>query len=289
MLGSLKIFSKKIDPLYKLYLKVMNPENGITALNVLKSFSPFKPNSAGSYRVRSALTISTINNVFPSLENLLPFSSGIAIPTLNVDQFMDDPENLRSSLRLADSFNYYGSDKSTRHDYHKIYGPILNDFSSIKKILEVGLGTNNSDIVSTMGSSGKPGASLRAFRDFCPYADIYGADIDSRILFQEERIETYYVDQLSITSLRELASNTGTDFDLVIDDGLHSPDANINTLVLGLSIVKVNGWVVIEDIGQTAGHQALWVVTSTLLDQKRFKATLLKCKGAFVLAVQRIS
>lgn len=131
MLGSLRSSLKKIDLLYKLYIKVMNPENGITALNVLKSFSPFKPNSAGSYRVRSALTISTINNVFPSLENLLPFSSGIAIPTLNVDQFMDDPENLRSSLRLADSFNYYGSDKSTRHDYHKIYGPILNDFSSI--------------------------------------------------------------------------------------------------------------------------------------------------------------
>ena len=57
---------------------------------------------------------------------------------------------------------------------------------SVNKIFEIGLGTNNIDIVSTMGKKGHPGASLRAFRDFCPNAEIYGADFDSRILFQEK-------------------------------------------------------------------------------------------------------
>jgi hypothetical protein len=100
------------------------------------------------------------------------------------------------------------------------------------RLLEIGLGTNNPDVVSTMGASGKPGASLRAFRDFLPNARVFGADIDGRILFEEERILTYYVDQTRSISFDELADKLGNEgFDLVIDDGLHSPNANIATMI----------------------------------------------------------
>ena len=40
-----------------------------------------------------------------------------------------------------------------------------------------------------MGIKGKPGASVRAFRDYFDKAIIYGADIDSKILFFEKRIK----------------------------------------------------------------------------------------------------
>ena len=62
--------------------------------------------------------------------------------------------------------------------------------NSVTNIFEIGLGSINTKIVSNMGKFGKPGASLRAFRDFCPNAIIYGADIDQSILFKEERIKT---------------------------------------------------------------------------------------------------
>ena len=54
-------------------------------------------------------------------------------------------------------------------------------------IFEVGLGTNNVDVPSNMGKDGKPGASLRAWRDYFP-----NADIDTRILFKEDKIQTFY-------------------------------------------------------------------------------------------------
>ena len=69
------------------------------------------------------------------------------------------------------------------------------DKNNIRNIFEIGLGTNYKNIVSNMGINGKPGASLRAFRDYCPNASVFGADIDKRILFEEERIKTFYVDQ----------------------------------------------------------------------------------------------
>src|SRR6476620_5978044 len=73
---------------------------------------------------------------------------------------------------------------------------------SIKNIFECGLGTNNANIPSSMGSEGKPGASLRLWRDYFPNAMVYGADIDRDILFEEERIKTFYIDQLNPEAIK---------------------------------------------------------------------------------------
>ena len=40
------------------------------------------------------------------------------------------------------------------------------------------MGTNKPGLVSTMGASHTPGASLRAFRDYLPNAIVHGADVD---------------------------------------------------------------------------------------------------------------
>src|SRR5689334_22577873 len=100
-----------------------------------------------------------------------------------------------------------------------------------------------------MGSGGKPGASLRAFRDYLPNASIFGADVDRDILFQTERIRTAYVDQTDPKTFADMHAEFGRpSFDLVIDDGLHAADANLNTLRFGLRILSPGGWIVIEDI-----------------------------------------
>jgi hypothetical protein len=76
-------------------------------------------------------------------------------------------------------------------------------------LLEIGLGTNNTDVVSNMGSEGVPDASLRAFRDYLPNARIYGAGIDKRILFEESRIKTYFADQTDLAAAARLRSHSG--------------------------------------------------------------------------------
>jgi hypothetical protein len=73
----------------------------------------------------------------------------------------------------------------------------------IKKFFECGLGTNNPNLLSSMGSMGKPGASLRVWRDYFLNAIIYGADIDKDILFAEEKIKTFYIDQLDSVAIKE--------------------------------------------------------------------------------------
>jgi len=180
----------------------------------------------------------------------------------------------------------YGSDK-TDHGYHHLYGSLLSDSEKVDYIFEIGLGTNNTDVVSTMGRGGRPGASLRAFRDLCPSAELFGADIDDRILFSEERINTFYIDQTDTRTFDPIRQKTPVgSFDLVIDDGLHSPNANIASLDFALELVKAGGWAVIEDIPRQAS--ALWQVIASMLPAARFDSHILAAKNTLVFAVKKL-
>ena len=100
-----------------------------------------------------------------------------------------------------------------------------------------------------MGINGKPGASIRAFKQFLPNSLIFGADIDKNILFNESRIKTTYVNQLDYKTFENMDKTFGNiKYDLIIDDGLHAIGANLNTLIFALDKVKDDGWIVIEDI-----------------------------------------
>jgi hypothetical protein len=171
-------FAKSIPWLQKPYRRYLS--RGRSRLNVLDTFPALVPNSGGSYRMLATLTIQTINQLSPSLVALARECE--AIPdAISIEEFADstgagDPEELR---RL---FEYYGSDKASNHNYYIAYAAMLKDRENVTKLLEIGLGTNNTDVASHMGPYGRPGASLRAFRDFLPNAKIFGADINTRIL-----------------------------------------------------------------------------------------------------------
>ena len=265
-------------------------ENGSSQVKLLQVFAAYAPNSAGGYDDRAALTISTIQNIFPAIVKLTRVlsegQSNDVWPLLDPKAFAVNQDCVEPSLKLAGMFNHYSSDKAKVHDYHFIYASLLGSPDQIKRILEIGLGTNNDDVVSTMGTLGKPGASLRAFRDYCPNAMIYGADIDSRILFQDDRIATHYVDQLSSQSLENLRSQLPSEFDLVIDDGLHSPDANINSLAMATGIVRKGGWIVVEDIAEEA--IPIWQCIASLLEEKGFRPMLFRACLGIVFAAQRL-
>jgi hypothetical protein len=236
---------------------------GTTNLNIVTTFPLYSPGSTGKYEDLAAFTIEAINQMFPVLSYFARAITGKHIEPLNVRNFPTSAEDLQAADELKTYLDRYGSDKAQKHNYHLVYGPILKQREGVSSILEIGLGTNNLDVVSNMGAAGRPGASLRAFRDFLKEAIIYGGDIDRRILFQEHRIRTYYVDQRDPNSLNELGKLIPSDLDLIIDDGLHSPNANVNTLLFGLKKLKVGGWIVVEDVRPDA--IPVWEIVAALL------------------------
>lgn len=135
---------------------------------------------------------------------------------------------------LTNLFSKYGSDKGpseknisydwmphTYSDYY--YHVFCANRNNIKNVLEVGIGSNNLSMPSNMGKSGSPGASLKSWRDFFPNAFIYGCDIDPDTLFTEERIFTFQMDQTDSKSIiHTLDKIKEVNFDIVIDDGLHT-------------------------------------------------------------------
>ena len=273
-------------PVKKLLRKVFRPRSEMTTLDVLQTFPAFRPYSPGHYLDRVKIATRTINQTVPLLGSLAHSLGARKLTAIDIHSFPSSSRDLEASDKLRTCCERHGSDKASGHDYHFFYGPVLGNRGEIRGLLEIGLGTNNINVVSHMGRAGKPGASLRAFKDFLGSARIYGADIDREILFQEDRIETFFVDQTDPTSFAELSNLVPSGLDMVIDDGLHSPDENVATLSFGLSKARVGGWVVIEDIGADA--LPIWDLVSAILPD-RFETRLYEAKGAFLFAVRRIS
>ena len=72
----------------------------------------------------------------------------------------------------------YGSDKGDHdnHNYTTVYSVLLEAFRDRPvRVFELGLGTNNPEIPSSMGIDGRPGASLRAWRGYLPNASRFRA------------------------------------------------------------------------------------------------------------------
>ena len=158
-----------------------------------------------------------------------------------------------TNQELKKLMDFYGSDKggkNNQHNFAQYYSDIFNNKKEkVKNFLEIGLGSNNLDVPSNMGIDGKPLASLRAWRDYFIYGNIYGADIDKNILQNEERIKTFYVDQTNPTSIKEMFKNIGiSKFDIILEDGLHEFNANICFFENSIEYLTDDGVYIIEDV-----------------------------------------
>jgi hypothetical protein len=266
-----------------LKLKPNKVTEGSTKLNVLKAFPMYESHGWGLYPIRAKLTIQSVNQVVPAIARFASKSEENKKFRDFLLKALKSKDNAETA-KLSELFKSYGSDKSTRHNYYKIYSCLLQELGEPQKILEIGLGTNYVDVVSTMGKNGRPGASLRSFRDFTENAKVYGADFDNRILFSEERIQTYFVDQTNMDTFTELSQNVGSDFDLMIDDGLHSPNANLNSLYFFLKNIKVGGFAVVEDINVLT--KPVWDVVGNLIHPS-FVSAFIETKAECMFIVQR--
>lgn len=139
------------------------------------------------------------------------------LATAAVKPHLDQRADLRYQKSPTSLLNglcdVYGSDKGEltsqghpypwpSHTYADFYELLFQlKRKEVRGVFECGLGTNNPDVTPNMGLKGRPGASLRVWRDFFPHAQIIGVDIDARVLFEEDRIKTYQCDQTSPDSI----------------------------------------------------------------------------------------
>lgn len=159
-----------------------------------------------------------------------------------------------SHTGLCDIMTKFGSDKgSDWHNYTTLYEHIFSGSfkTNALNIFELGLGTNDITMKSNMGPNGKPGASIYGWREYFPKANIFGADIDKKILFESDRIKTFYCDQTNPNIIKDMwdhPSLKDIEFDLIVDDGLHTFEANKCFLENSIHKLKNNGIYIIEDI-----------------------------------------
>jgi hypothetical protein len=125
-----------------------------------------------------------------------------------------------------------------RSYYAEFYEEELKE-KKINNLLEIGIGFKHSF----------PGASLRAWGEIFPSARIYGADNNREVLFNEKNIKTFYTDQLNINELENLKKIlNNVVFDVIIDDGLHTFEANVNTFNVFKNSLSKSGLYFIEDV-----------------------------------------
>ena len=153
---------------------------------------------------------------------------------------------------LCDIMKRFGSDKSTFHNYTKIYTELFKSLIDDQiNFFELGIGTTSSDFSCNMGPNGHPGASLRGWKEYFPKANIYSADIDARILFEEDRIQTFYCDQTDPKSIKEMWGSSilkDVNFDIMIDDGWHQYLPNLTFFENSIHKLKRGGYYIIEDL-----------------------------------------
>ena len=165
--------------------------------------------------------------------------------------------NEKQSTPLCEIMGSCGSDKgsvnivNSWHNYTTFYYSIFKDIKEKQlRIFELGLGTNNTNIPSNMGINGVPCASLQGWAKFFNNSCIFGADIDNDILINNNRFKTFYCDQTNPHVIKHMWNEPDLqdNFDIIIEDGLHTFNANVCFFENSIHKLKQNGYFIIEDI-----------------------------------------
>ncbi len=141
---------------------------------------------------------------------------------------------------LVELFDKYGCDKGNiKHRYDRVYESTLSQRSdNFFRMLEIGIFKGN---------------STEAFLEYCPQVEIVGIDIFTRVdindipVFNHARVKPCKCDSLKgPTAEFNLLAKDG--FDIIIDDGLHTHEAQRKTFENFIPYLGNGGSYFIEDI-----------------------------------------
>lgn len=245
-----------------------------TRLSRLIRRLPFVGRAAHVWWIREQFTLAR-----GALENLprpirVSSHSRLAMWVPNAMRFSEpDGELLQLGRNFSEAMRNFESHKFHQLGYQYVYGSLLRAFENKPvRLLEVGIGTTDSRIPSSMSGSYVPGTSLRAWKHYFGSAEIHGADIDRSLCVDTEGYAGHWVDQRSKESLARLSKDLGpAPFDLIIDDGLHTPEANAKTMAALLPLLSQDGFYIVEDI--LINYDQVWSKLVEFLGEKGYEAT----------------
>lgn len=233
-----------------------------------------------------------------ALNQALRAASGVQISEV-LKELRHLTSDLRNELSLPDSPSFtreefvelaenLGAGKRSGHQFVYQYLDLQRDADL--RILEIGIGTNDPKAPSSMGSDGKPGSSLEMWTRLFPNALVYGADVDPKALVQGERIRSLLVDSTDPNSVKnliqELSQLEPKGFDMIVDDGLHTPESNLRLLNLLSPLLATGGFYVVEDIPNS--WSSLWETLARAASDKFESAVISEersIKGSATFAV----
>lgn len=163
-------------------------------------------------------------------------------------------------LDLDELLNKHASDKQSQNGYAPIYHALFKPLRDRHvKLLEIGIGTVIQGAYCSMYGHDlpgyRPGASLRAWRDYFVNGVIHGVDVQpDTMIFDESGIVTALVDTTDAAAVRTYLDRTES-FDIIIDDGAHIPELQLKTLRNFFPGLRPNGLYVIEDVNRVDPNQ----------------------------------
>ncbi len=141
---------------------------------------------------------------------------------------------------LRQLFDEHHTDKGSKHSYDLIYEKLFEPkrMEAIN-FLEVGIWK---------------GHGMAALHEYFPNGTIYGIDIFTRIrpeevsILQEWRCSAVKGDSTKPEIAGVLAKEFGVQYDYILDDGAHHPEANMLTFRHLNRFLKPGGYYIIEDV-----------------------------------------
>ena len=146
-------------------------------------------------------------------------------------------------MTLTEIANSLGTDKGTQHfechsyteTYQKYFQPIKDEKI---KMLEIGIADPRF-----------PGASIQMWNKFFSNLDFIGFDINQTCKeYEKDRVKIFIGDQSIPEDLNKCVVEYGGDYDVIIDDGLHTHFHHIKSFETLYPHLKQNGLYIIEDL-----------------------------------------
>lgn len=196
----------------------------------------------------------------------------LIIESIQNDTFHQNP--------LSDLMNEEGSDKgSVSHNYTSLYFPLIDTLDSISSFAEIGIGAVTEGIVSRMPMEGYvPGASIRGWRRYFDQrfssVKISAFDVDPNAVSSVntqglDNTFAHWIDQTNpqdIDFALRASDPSNEQYDIILDDGLHTWQANIMLLTSAWKHLKKNGLYLIEDISSIDAQLIRRYIAGTCLD-----------------------
>ena len=185
---------------------------------------------------------------------------------------------------LTELANHLGTDKGTTHqeahNYTSVYEMYFDTLRDKPiKMLEIGIWDHRF-----------PGASVKLWTSYFTDLDFIGFEIQPEAKqLEQPNVRIYTGDQYKIDDLNNCITQYGSDYDIIIDDGIHTFDAIKVSFEVLYPHLKNGGIYVIEDIHANDSRYIEGWLNQNNYEYKSYCYTTLWSPGDKLLMLEKTS